>query len=166
VILPEAFLAVDEMLRKAISLVWTLEWDEGQIAQNVARWGAYSATECVLMAAVKAGADRGVVHVKIAQVANEAHANGNPAHLFSLSHDEYIGRYLDPEAILLMLIDVNDHIGQANERTQTMMSKMATVAENLDALIEIEETLLMTMAERREEELHGRIAEEHNDAER
>jgi adenylosuccinate lyase len=156
VIIPEAFLAVDEMLRKATNLLWALDWDEGQINQNLARWGMYSATERVLMAAIKAGANREAVHDKIAQVATEAHEKGRPNHLYSLARDEYITQYLDPQEVCLcLLLDVNSHIGQAIERTQTMVYKTGQVMDHLTELVNMEEILNAVLRERTEKAHEG-----------
>ena len=62
VFLPESFLAVDEMVRRAIALVEGMAIDREQIARNLERYGPFAATERVLMAAVRAGADRQEAH--------------------------------------------------------------------------------------------------------
>ena len=61
-ILPEGFLAVEEMLVTARRIVAGLVVDEHAIAQNMARYGVFAASERVLMAAARAGADRQVLH--------------------------------------------------------------------------------------------------------
>lgn len=55
VFLPESFLAVDEMLRRAASLVEGMTIDREQIARNLERYGPFAATERVLLAAVRQG---------------------------------------------------------------------------------------------------------------
>lgn len=60
--LPECFLALDEILRRATSLVNGMSFDREQIERNLSRYGPFAATERVLMAAVRAGADRQEVH--------------------------------------------------------------------------------------------------------
>jgi len=62
VFLPESFMAVDEMLRRATGLVEGMTFDHEQIGRNLARYGPFAATERVLMAAVRAGADRQETH--------------------------------------------------------------------------------------------------------
>ena len=60
--LPVAFLAADEMLRVTTGIVSDLRIDRLAAAHNFARFGVFSAVERVLMASVKAGADRQVMH--------------------------------------------------------------------------------------------------------
>lgn len=62
VILPEAFLCADELLITARKLVEGLNVHEGAVAKNMATYGGFAATERVLMAAVRAGADRQGMH--------------------------------------------------------------------------------------------------------
>ncbi len=61
-ILPVAFLATDEMLRVTTRIVSDLRVDKQAAARNFARFGVFAAVERVLMASVKAGADRQVMH--------------------------------------------------------------------------------------------------------
>jgi adenylosuccinate lyase len=62
IILPEAFLCADELLITAQRLTAGLVINEAAIARNVAIYGPFAATERLLMAAVKAGADRQEMH--------------------------------------------------------------------------------------------------------
>ena len=66
-ILPEAFLAADELLIRARRLLGGLVIYEGGVARNLAAYGTFAATERLLMELVKAGADR------------QADARGDPA---------------------------------------------------------------------------------------
>ncbi len=61
-VIPEAFLAADEMLLTAARIVRDLGVDERGIAANMARYGVFSAVERVLMEAVRAGGDRQALH--------------------------------------------------------------------------------------------------------
>ncbi|MAS35803.1 MAG: adenylosuccinate lyase [Anaerolineaceae bacterium] len=67
VILPEAFLAAEEVLRRAQRIVAGLRIDEAAIQRNLGIYGTFAATERVLMAAVRAGGDRQVLHEVIRQ---------------------------------------------------------------------------------------------------
>ncbi len=64
-ILPEAFLAMEEILENMTRIVGNLDVDEEGCRANLDRFGAFSASERVLMALVAAGADRQAMHEKI-----------------------------------------------------------------------------------------------------
>lgn len=64
-VLPVGFLATDEILKKASRILGGLQIDEGAIERNLATYGDFAATERVLMALVRAGADRQVMHEQI-----------------------------------------------------------------------------------------------------
>jgi adenylosuccinate lyase len=65
ILLPEACLAADEMLRTADGILAGLVVDKAAIARNLAVYAPFAATERLLMALVKAGADRQVMHATI-----------------------------------------------------------------------------------------------------
>ena len=60
--IPQAFLAADAILRIALNLANGLVVNQGVIARNVREYLPYMATENLMMAAVRAGGDRQVVH--------------------------------------------------------------------------------------------------------
>ena len=70
--LPESFLAVDEIVRRAAALVEGMTFDREQIARNVARYGPFAAPERVLLAAVRAGADRQEAHEWLRELSLQA----------------------------------------------------------------------------------------------
>lgn len=119
----ESFLAVDEMLLKAIRLVSGMVLDERAMAANLARYGPFAATERVLMALVGAGASRQDGHEWIRQAsltAWEAVGRGGPNPLTDLlaAHDE-VRRFLTAEQIQ-SLMAAESHVGTAAERAQAM----------------------------------------------
>ena len=59
---PETFLAVDELLTTLIKILGGLRVNEAIIQRNLRTFGPFAAVERVLMAAVKAGADRQEMH--------------------------------------------------------------------------------------------------------
>jgi len=117
--LPEAFLALEEMLLKAGRLVDGMVINEAAIERNLARYGPFAATERVLMALVAAGAGRQEAHEWIRQASLEAwpaveQGRGNPlAEL--LAADPNITPFLSPDQVHL-LMDAVDYIGTAGER--------------------------------------------------
>jgi adenylosuccinate lyase len=123
VFLPETFLAVDEMLVKARRLVSGMEIDETAVAENLARYGPFAATEQVLMALVAAGADRQAAHEWIRQaslVAWTATKSGQANPLAGLlAADERLLAFLPAETIR-QLMDAGAHTGTAAARARAM----------------------------------------------
>ncbi len=72
--LPEAFLAVDEMLTRLERIVSDLRIGREGMARNLAAYGPFAATEPLLMALVKAGANRQEMHERIRECSMAAWA--------------------------------------------------------------------------------------------
>lgn len=126
-LLPTAFLATDEILRRASRLISNLQIDEMAVANNLAKYGVFAATERVLMAAVKAGADRQALHELIREhslIAWAAAAAGRPNPLPArLSVDERITHFLEP-ARVLALLDAGQYVGDAPERARRVAAEI------------------------------------------
>lgn len=122
-ILPEAFLAADEMLRTMKGILDGLRVDERALARNLAIYGPFAATERVLMAAVKAGANRQDMHERIrdhAMRAWEAIRAGQPNPLAeNLAADPQVNAYLSPGQVAA-LMDYTHHVGNAPHKARTM----------------------------------------------
>jgi adenylosuccinate lyase len=73
-VLPQAFLATDALLRLAVNVAAGLEVHRPVIARHVEEVLPYMATENLLMAAVAAGADRQEVHERIRRHSRDATA--------------------------------------------------------------------------------------------
>ena len=122
-ILPEAFLAVDEMIRTAQGILGGLRVNDAAIARNLAIYGPFAATERVLMAAAKKGGDRQALHESIRQASMQAWAaiqagQANPlADL--LAADGLIAQYLTP-AEVTALMDARGHIGNAPAKARAL----------------------------------------------
>jgi adenylosuccinate lyase len=119
VILPEAFLALDEMLICARRVVRGLVVHEESIQRNLSTYGVFAATETLLMELVKAGADRQEMHERIRQhamAAWEAIQRGeeNPL-LERLSSDSAIVAFLPVERVR-ELLDAVSFAGDASAR--------------------------------------------------
>jgi adenylosuccinate lyase len=118
-IIPQAFLAVDEMLSTASQIVENLAVDEARVAANLARYGVFAASERVLMALARAGADRQAMHERIREHSMAAWAairegDSNPLPGL-LAADPVLNTYLSAEQILA-LIDASDYTGDAPQR--------------------------------------------------
>lgn len=126
-ILPTAFLATDEILRRATRLVRELRVDEAALARNLAKYGIFAATERVLLAAAKAGADRQEMHEiirehSLAAWAELAAGQTNPLPS-RLSTDARITQYLTP-AEILGLLDASQYVGDAPERARKLAAQI------------------------------------------
>ena len=123
ILLPEAFLAADELLRTANSILSKLQVDESAIARNMALYGPFAATERVLMALVKSGADRQIMHERIRTIAMQAweairRGEENPLTAL-LCQDGLLTEYL-PEQEIRLLMDARSHTGDASVRALGM----------------------------------------------
>ncbi|PWH16982.1 MAG: adenylosuccinate lyase [Ardenticatenia bacterium] len=123
VVLPQAFLAVDELLLRTLRLVRELHIDPEASARLLHTYGTFAATERLLMELVKAGADRQHMHEVIRQhsmAAWEALRRGEANPLIQLlSEDSTITVYLPP-ARVRTLLDATHHIGDAPARARAL----------------------------------------------
>jgi len=133
IVLPQAFLATDELLRKAIRLMDGLRLDSESIARNLKQYGLFAATERVLMAATRSGGDRQALHEVIREHSLKAWdavqaGQVNPL-AESLANDDRIVSLL-PRASVLELMDATRYIGDAPQRARALAE---TIRERLHA---------------------------------
>jgi adenylosuccinate lyase len=128
ILLPEACLAADELLRTANGILGRLRVDEAAMARNLQAYGPFAATERVLMALVKAGADRQAMHERIRLQAMQAweavRLGGENTLNRSLCQDEQILAFL-PEREIRRLMDASSHVGNAPQRARAMAKAIA-----------------------------------------
>lgn len=114
--LPQAFLALDEVLATAQKVVSGMNVHEAAIRRNLESYGVFAATERLLMELGRRGADRQVMHEVIRNQSLKAWADvqeGNPNPLkHNLSEDPEILRYMGADEILRCL-DASDYYGDA-----------------------------------------------------
>jgi adenylosuccinate lyase len=122
-LLPEAFLITDELLATASRILVGLQISETGMARNLAVYGPFAATERLLMAAVKAGADRQVMHEILRQHALGAWAavqSGEPNPLEDhLRADPELLSFLSDEEIHSLMV-AGQHLGDAPERARAL----------------------------------------------
>jgi len=122
-LLPEAFLICDELLTTTKRILDGLQVNEKAIQRNLEAYAPFAAVERVLMALVKAGADRQVMHEYLREhslTAWDAVQSGNPNPLVELvSHDPEITHYLQANE-LYQLMDVSRYLGDAPQRARQM----------------------------------------------
>ncbi len=127
VILPNAFLAADEMLRRALRLVRGLVLDRTAMARNLSVYGTFAATERLLMELVRAGADRQEMHEVLrvhSMTAWESIRRGEPNPLADLlAADPHLTAYFPPERIR-SLLDASGYVGDAPERARSLAEEI------------------------------------------
>jgi adenylosuccinate lyase len=132
-ILPGTFLAVDEMLLGARRIVAGLVVNEAAVARNLAIYGSFAATERLLMALVRAGADRQAMHECIrthSMAAWAAVERGEVNPLVELlCADEAIAAHLSPAQVRETL-NARGYVGDAPHRCRGFLKELrAAIAE-------------------------------------
>jgi adenylosuccinate lyase len=122
-ILPDVFLASDELLCRAHRILRGLRIHDEAVARNLAAYGTFAATERLLMELARAGADRQAMHEVIrrhAMVAWQAVWAGEPNPLADyLAADPEVLRYL-PAGRVREHLDATGYVGDAPERARQM----------------------------------------------
>jgi adenylosuccinate lyase len=118
-VIPEAFLATDEIIRVATRIIKDLRVNEAQIRRTMQTYGPFAATERVLMAVTKAGASRQDMHEVIREHSLMAWAKlnaGEPNPLIeTLSSDARITHYVNSDAVR-GLMNADEYVGDAPAR--------------------------------------------------
>lgn len=122
-LLPEAFLITDELLIATRKIVGGLRVDEAAMARNLELYSPFAATERVLMALSKAGADRQLMHERLRQLAMAAWDDirkglANPL-IELVAEDNVLQHYLK-ENVLRSLMDASVYIGYAPQKARAM----------------------------------------------
>jgi adenylosuccinate lyase len=118
-LLPEAFLISDELVRTAQRLVAGLNINEDAIARNLAIYAPFASTERLLMALVKAGANRQEMHEQLRDHAMRAWESvragkSNPL-ASNIAVDPVFQQYLGNDEIHLLL-QIEGYTGIATDR--------------------------------------------------
>ena len=123
IVLPQAFLAVDELLRVGTRLIRDLHIREQVTQRNLETYGPFAATERLLMEAVKAGANRQEFHELIRRhslIAWAAIGQGQPNPLLiNLTNDPEVTHYVPAERARILL-DASDYVGDAPIRARAI----------------------------------------------
>lgn len=123
--LPEMFLAAEEITKTAAQIVEGLVVNEQAVRQTLDTYGPFAASERVLMALVKAGADRQAAHEtlrSLAMTAWDTVRRGEPNPFAGLViSDPHILTFLPPNQIR-PLLDASTHTGDAEQRARQMVS--------------------------------------------
>ncbi len=126
-VLPEAFLATDELLCRAGRLVRDLQVNEAAVARNLATYGTFAASERLLMELVRAGADRQAMHELIREHSLAAWAavtagKQNPLPE-GLAADPNVLQFLPADRVLA-LMDAAGYVGDASARARALAKRI------------------------------------------
>ena len=129
--LPVTFLAAEEMLMTMERIVRGLRFDQAAAQRTFDRFSPFAATEPVLMAAVRAGADRQALHEHLRELSMQAWAavqEGQPNPLPALMREsETLLKWLTPNQISA-LSDPASYLGTAPKRAREFaLSTLATL---------------------------------------
>lgn len=126
-LLPEAFLTADELLGTACRILSGLVVREEAIGRNLAIYAPFAATERVMMAAARTGADRQAMHERLREHALAAWDQvqaGRPNDLIArLQADAEITRYVSA-AQIAALADVSGYVGTAPQRARELAGRI------------------------------------------
>jgi adenylosuccinate lyase len=126
-LIPEAFLACDEILHTAVEIVAGLEVDEIGIEAQLATFGPFAALERVLTTLVRAGADRQEMHERLrvhSMTAWDAIQNDKPNPLpDQLATDTMLLKFIQPVRIR-ELLDASSYTGTAPQRARELAARI------------------------------------------
>lgn len=132
IVLPEAFLATDEILARLRRLVGALTVEEGAVETALARFGPFAAAERVLVAAAGRGGHRQALHEVIrghSLTAWRALERGEPNPLADLlAGAPELTALLSATDIRALVAEPRRHIGDAPERARAMAAAARAAA--------------------------------------
>lgn len=123
--LPEAFIAMDEVLITITKVVDGMNFHATGIEKNLKTFGVFAATEKLLMAMGKKGANRQEMHELIRNYSlkawQEVQEGKENTLKDMLAKDSEVLKYLKSDEIY-KLLDASDYIGSANQRAESIIS--------------------------------------------
>jgi len=127
---PEAFLITDELLLVSTRIVDGMQVNESAMARNLSVYSPFAATERVLMATVKAGADRQEMHKRLRKHSlaawREIRSGGDNPLIHQIVGDTKIRFYLS-EGELLDLMETSNYLGDAPQRARELAGEIRSV---------------------------------------
>ena len=127
IMLPEAFLATEEVLLTVTKVVEGMNIHEGAVKRLMDSYGLFSATERLLMELGKRGADRQEMHevIREASLASWAEVQNGRANPLKqkLEEDDRILAYLNKDEINLLL-DASAYTGDAEKRCEMVCERI------------------------------------------
>ncbi|MBI2334474.1 adenylosuccinate lyase [Candidatus Daviesbacteria bacterium] len=124
VVIPEMFLAMDEMLTSATKIIDGLIINERKVHKNLETYWPFSATENIILEAVKKGADRQKMHEVLREISLKAWEGNSMEDL--LESNPQILKYLQP-AEIDKLLDAKNHIGNASKKALELAGRIKKI---------------------------------------
>lgn len=126
-LLPETFMAMDEMLITTTDIVEGLKVNQRGIRNAMETYGPFSALERILTALVRSGANRQEMHELLRNHSSRAYealrkGGANPL-LNQLQRDERVLQYLQPRTIH-RLMQADRYTGKAADRARQMVTRI------------------------------------------
>jgi adenylosuccinate lyase len=135
-ILPEAFLAADELVSRGTRLITGLREDRDAAHRLLAAYGPFAATERMLMELTKRGGDRQELHEMIREhsmAAWIAVRRGDPNPLVAtLAADSRITRHASRDEVLSWL-DASGYVGDAPQRARSLAGMLRQQFQDMPA---------------------------------
>lgn len=132
VIIPEAFLAADEIIETAAKILGGLVVREEAIRATFRRYAPFACTERVLMAMAKKGADRQETHERLRNHALSAWAamrdGGDNPLSSALAEDPFFRDSLGGEALAALMVS-ETYVGDAPKRARAFAATLAEAIE-------------------------------------
>lgn len=124
IIIPEAFLAADEILATAQKIISGLVINKEKIALNLATYAPFAASEVIIIEAVKRGANRQEMHELLREISMKAwqaiqKGEKNPMKDL-LVNSILVTKYFKASEVA-KLLDVSGHIGDAPKRAKLLV---------------------------------------------
>lgn len=127
IILPEAFLTADELLRRLSRIINGLRLNPQRIHANLTTYGTFAATERLLMAAARAGGNRQQLHETLREhslAAWEALREGEANPLADrLAQESQITTWIPPETVR-ELLEAGAYVGDAPARARAFAAAL------------------------------------------
>lgn len=127
IVIPEAFLAVDHMLQTTKGILSGLVINEKRIAINLNLYAPFAATEAILIAGVKRGANRQELHEVLREISMKAWdevQNSKKNRMKELvSANKYVMAFI-PKKQIESLFTVKTHTGDAPDRALLLVKQI------------------------------------------
>lgn len=131
IVVPEAFLIIDEILETAQKIIKDLIINKKRIAHNLSTYAPFLASEEILIKAVKNGGDRQKVHEILREVAMKSWDNvsGGKENLMQemLLENKDLGKFISLQEITESF-NVSSHIGTTLDRTESIVKKIKKIS--------------------------------------
>ncbi|OGK13552.1 adenylosuccinate lyase [Candidatus Roizmanbacteria bacterium RIFCSPLOWO2_01_FULL_38_12] len=130
IIIPEAFLAIDEIMKTAGKILDGMIINELRIKFNLMQFSPFAATEAILMQTVKQGANRLQMHETLREISlvawKEIQEGKQNRMIELLKENKTIKKFLSEEEII-KLLDASSHIGNASERALKLTKQIKKI---------------------------------------